>query len=108
MDELLEWEAFYQVEPWGCPPEDDRWRLHYALFWKANFKGQPPEWLDRMPEETARARARLLDDELTRKAEAFFSGRPQPKPQTEIDFDEVEWVEQNGRIVAVPKREPDA
>jgi len=60
VDELEEYEAFYQLEPFGTPAEDDRWRLLYMLTHKAHFDQKNVDhsvWLDRDPEETARLRA---------------------------------------------------
>ncbi len=70
MDEYMEWAAFYELEPWGTPAEDDRWRLNYSLVWAINSDKDQPVWLDRDPEETARREAaRPLDDKINE----FFS-----------------------------------
>lgn len=74
--ELAEWQAFYELEPWGTPVEDDRWRKLYELLWYPNFKGDLIEgfYLDRDPEETARLRAKAeADVSLEDKLDAFFA-----------------------------------
>jgi hypothetical protein len=48
-DEFVEWCAFYEYEPFGCEPEDNRWRQFYNLFWLPNFKGDAPAFLQRYP-----------------------------------------------------------
>lgn len=72
----MEWQAYYELEPWGTPAEDDRWRLHYMMQFRGGFQGTEPAWLDRDPEETARlaaeAEAALT---LEAKIDAFFSMR---------------------------------
>ena len=104
MSELYEWEAFYQVEPWGTPAEDDRWRQAYALTFAVNASAgaSQPDWLDRIPEETARRRAReeaaiSVED----KVEAFFPKQEPVEPRAE-DFD---YIIRDGVIVAVPREE---
>lgn len=77
MDELQDWEAYYQLEPWGTPAEDDRWRLNYDLIFGAHYQAQdePVVWLDRDPEETARRASRDAEDHMAAKFEAFLIGR---------------------------------
>jgi hypothetical protein len=72
LDELYEWEAYYQLEPFGSPADDDRWRQMYALYFGANTAAgtEQPDWLDRDPEETLRKRASVTIED---KMEAFFA-----------------------------------
>ena len=75
-DELSDWEAYHYFEPWGTPAEDDRWRIFYELMFKANFKGEEPNWLDRDPEMTWRKRrAEEAKLSLADKLDAFFGAR---------------------------------
>jgi hypothetical protein len=71
LDELYEWEAYYQLEPFGSPADDDRWRMLYSLYFSVNAKPgtEHPDWLDRDPEETLRRRASITMED---KMEAFF------------------------------------
>jgi hypothetical protein len=79
-DELLEWEAYSCCEPFGSPVEDERARISSQLFYSANSqKGTPvPDFFDRDPEETARARAILEADQLEDNLESFFNARVEP------------------------------
>jgi hypothetical protein len=102
IDEYYEWQAYYTVEPFGTPAEDDRWRQHYALFYSANAAvgAEQPEWLDRTPEETARLRAKVSAAvSVEDKIEAFFGGRSavETEEQNPEDF---EYVVENSVIVA--------
>ena len=72
LQELYEWEAYYQLEPFGSSADDDRWRQMYALYFGANTKPntEQPDWLDRDPEETLRLRSAITMED---KMEAFFA-----------------------------------
>lgn len=72
LQELYEWEAYYQLEPFGSPSEDDRWRQMYTLYFGVNAKAnaEQPDWLDRDPEETLRLRSAITMED---KMEAFFA-----------------------------------
>lgn len=66
----MEWAAYYELEPWGCEAEDQRWRQLYNLYWMPNFKGEPPEFLKR----TEDIALPPPPEELDAKLEAFFGG----------------------------------
>lgn len=53
-DELLGWQAFYDLEPWGCGVEDHRFEtLAYLMFATASKKGAAvPRFFDRDPQPT--------------------------------------------------------
>lgn len=79
-DELVEWAAYYDFEPWGAPVEDQRWQTLCDLTVRMNSEKPPKtmlQFFDRDPDETARlaelerakeARGSALDA----KIEAFF------------------------------------
>jgi hypothetical protein len=48
-DELFGWMAFYQIEPWGCPVEDQRAATGLDLLYAINSKPgtKHPQWFDR-------------------------------------------------------------
>lgn len=52
--EFVEWCAFYSYEPWGCEVDDQRWRQHYQIQWRAGgFQKDAPSFLQRYPVEEA-------------------------------------------------------
>ncbi|ATP18567.1 hypothetical protein BV87_09305 [Sphingobium yanoikuyae] len=76
-DELTEWMAFYDVEPFGCAVEDDRARHIVSILFNAYDGKNEPDWFDRDPDWTAelRRRAAPTADELEDKIDAFFSAK---------------------------------
>jgi hypothetical protein len=78
--EFIEWQAFYELEPWGTDVEDGRWENYYRMFWSANsdIKKNPPPYrfLDRDPEETERLKREAETQiSLDEKIRAFFGSR---------------------------------
>jgi hypothetical protein len=77
-NEFLEWTAFYEIEPFGTPTEDNRWENLLSLFWSANStsRSKPPRFFDRDPEETKRIAAeRSSAMSLDEKLRAYFAPR---------------------------------
>lgn len=75
-EEFLEWNAYYDVEPFGSPAEDDRARHIVSILYAAYGGNDDVRWFDRDPEWTAHL------DELNRPPlddtiEAFFEARLQ-------------------------------
>ncbi len=75
-DELVEWQAYYQLEPWGSPAADWRADVISRLTWFANgFKGDPPDFFDWDFEETKRLKDKhQASISLEDKIDAFFGG----------------------------------
>ena len=74
MDEFHEWAAFHDVEPFGTPVEDDRFRNVLALQYKALNGRAEIHWLDRDPEWSAHLRD-LARPPLDDAIEAYFEAR---------------------------------
>lgn len=74
MQEMIIWAAFYQLEPWGCPVEDQRSAHMLNLFYQANSKpGTPvPTFYNRWPEETQDEEPQS-ENNLHIKVKGFFS-----------------------------------
>ena len=74
-DEWLGWQAFHELEPWGCYVEDQRAAtaldLTFATHAKASAK--PPVWFDRDPQ--ASRGADPSPEELDEKIKDFFAGK---------------------------------
>lgn len=83
LEELDEWQAYSLVEPFGSPADDDRWRQNYTLTFAVNAPAgtEQPDWLDRIPSETERARAKITIDD---KMEAFFDSMVTVKTDTQV------------------------
>lgn len=74
-DELVEWQAFYHFEPWGCPAADYRADVLARLNYIPNFKGDPPDFFDWDFEETKRLKEKhQASISLEDKIDAFFGG----------------------------------
>ncbi len=86
-DELAEWEVYHFFEPFGPPADDDRWSILYHLTHAAHFeqKGEPIDWLNRDPEETARRKAKeaasiTLEDRINAVFAGFEVIEADPEP----------------------------
>ncbi|MBM6577114.1 hypothetical protein ILT43_12095 [Sphingomonas sp. BT552] len=74
-EELTGWQAFYELEPWGCLVEDHRTELGLNLLYGINSNpGQKiPRFIDRDPE--ANKPAEQTPEELEDDIRGFFSGK---------------------------------
>ncbi|MES3097268.1 phage tail assembly protein T [Sphingomonas aerolata] len=86
-DELVGWQAFYHLEPWGCEPEDHRAELGLNLLYAINSKANAtiPRFIDRDPQ--AHIKPDPTPEELDEKVRDFFLGKtvkatqPEKKPR---------------------------
>lgn len=74
-DELVGWQAFYHLEPWGCEPADHRTELQLNLLYAINSKPNAtiPRFIDRDPQ--AHVKADPTPEELAEKVRDFFLGK---------------------------------
>lgn len=86
-DELFGWMAFYQLEPWGCPVEDQRAATGLDLLYAINSKPgtKHPEWFDR---GERRADVEPSPEQTEENIRDFFMGKtiaalpaPEKKPR---------------------------
>lgn len=71
---MEEWAAYYEVEPWGSPADDDRWRNLLALQYSAHGGKEEVRWFDRDPDWTQYIidlQKPPMDDSI----EAYFEAR---------------------------------
>jgi len=73
-DEFAEWQAYYEVEPFGSPVEDDRFRNLLALQYSGLGGKDEIHWLDRDPEWSAHLRD-LARPPIDDAIEAYFEAR---------------------------------
>lgn len=86
VEEFIEWGAFYEVEPFGTPVEDDRMRNLLALTYSGLGGKEDVQWLDRDPEWTRRLREMALPP-LEDSIEAYFEARLKAQGPTEPEPD---------------------
>jgi len=71
--ELMMWRAYYDLEPWGCPVEDQRVAAQLELFFQANKApgAKVPVFFDRLApyREAEQPKAESLDN----KVKSFFA-----------------------------------
>lgn len=74
-DELNAWMAFYQLEPWGCPPEDQRAELGLNLLYAINAPKNAtiPRFIDRDPDSYVKPDP--TPEELENNIRDFFAGK---------------------------------
>jgi hypothetical protein len=74
-DELVGWQAFYHLEPWGCGPADHRAELGLNLLYAINSKANAtiPRFIDRDPQ--AHVKPDPTPEELDEKVRDFFLGK---------------------------------
>lgn len=74
-EELSGWMAFYDLEPWGCPVEDQRTEMGLSLLYAINTKRTTkiPRFIDRDPE--GRMFQPLSQEELEDNIVTFFAGK---------------------------------
>jgi hypothetical protein len=84
-EELTGWQAFYELEPWGCLVEDHRTELGLNLLYGINSKpGQKiPRFIDRDPE--ANKPAEQTPEGLEDDIRGFFSGKTIMAEKSEPD-----------------------
>lgn len=84
-EELQEWIAFHDFEPFGAPVEDQRARISNEIAFKAgNFEGDSiPDYIlfDRDPEETERIREKTRRIVELEQLRAFFESRMEKPSQ---------------------------
>ncbi|MEG3166538.1 hypothetical protein U1701_18410 [Sphingomonas sp. PB2P19] len=86
-DELVGWQAFYHLEPWGSVADDHRASALLDLTWAVHSKpnNDPPRWFDRDPQ--AHVKPDPTPEELADKVRDFFMGKtvkvapPEKKPR---------------------------
>ena len=74
-DEFVGWQAFYSLEPWGCPAEDHRAAMALDFQWAVNSKpnSEPPRWFD--PDPESRAKPDPTPEQLDESIRDFFIGK---------------------------------
>lgn len=74
-DELNGWMAFYQLEPWGCPVEDQRTEFQLQLLYAINSKknAKIPRFIDRDPDNHIKSVP--TEEELENDIRDFFAGK---------------------------------
>lgn len=86
-DEFLGWQAYYQLEPWGCHPADQRAEAQLQLLFAINAKKGTtiPRFIERDPRSSSAANP--TPEELDEKVRDFFLGvrtvkaEPESKPR---------------------------
>lgn len=83
MSEMTTWYAFYQLEPWGCPTDDERSAHMLTLFYSANSKPNSPipTFYKRWPSKEKKEEAQPKND-LHLKIKGFFSAYASRKKAT--------------------------
>lgn len=74
-DELVGWQAFYQLEPWGCHPADQRAEYQLQLLYSVHTKKDAaiPRFIER--DAQAAIAPDPTSEELDEKIRDFFIGR---------------------------------
>lgn len=85
MSEMVTWYAYYQLEPWGCPVEDERSSNMMTLFYMANSKqGTPvPTFYERWPKEK-KSEPTEPDSNLHIKIKGFFSAYTERQKKAKV------------------------
>lgn len=73
LEEMWGWQAFYQLEPWGCEADDHRAELMLQLTYGVHQskRGRIPRFIDRDPQPTPPP---ANDDEMAARVREAFCG----------------------------------